>query len=142
MKVRKISTDEELKQAFQIRNEVFVQEQQVAPEEEYDKYDSTAAHYLAYDDKNTACGTARWRKTGSGIKLERFAVLKSYRGQGVGASILQQMLVDIDQSEWTNQAIYLHAQITAIPFYERFGFEKVGDEFEECTIKHYKMIRG
>lgn len=142
MKVRKISTDEELQQAFQIRNEVFVQEQQVAPEEEYDKYDSTAAHYLAYDDKNTACGTARWRKTGSGIKLERFAVLAPYRGLGAGAAILRQMLIDIDKSEGIDQIVYLHAQITAIPFYERFEFEKVGDEFEECTIKHYKMIRG
>ncbi|WKN44023.1 GNAT family N-acetyltransferase [Tunicatimonas pelagia] len=142
MMVRKVSTDEELQQAFQIRNEVFVQEQQVAPEEEYDEYDATAAHYLAYDKAKVPCGTARWRKTEQGIKLERFAVLASHRGKGVGAVILRQALIDIDESAWSDQSVYLHAQITAISFYERFGFEKVGDEFEECNIKHFKMIRA
>ena len=142
MKVRKVSTDEELQQAFQIRDEVFVKEQQVAPEEEYDEYDARATHYLAYDEDEVACGTARWRKTEKGIKLERFAVLASHRGKGAGAVILQQMLVDIGKSKWADQIIYLHAQITAISFYERFGFKKVGDEFEECNIKHFKMIHA
>lgn len=141
MEVRKVTTDNELQQAFQIREKVFVQEQQVAPEEEYDEYEASATHYLAYSKDNTACGTARWRETRNGIKLERFAVLAPYRGQGAGATILHQMLVDIDKSEQANQLIYLHAQITAIPFYERFGFKKIGDEFEECNIKHFQMIR-
>ncbi len=136
-----MSTDRELQQAFLIRDEVFVQEQQVAAEEEYDKYDATANHYLAYGKDKVACGTARWRETEKGVKLERFAVLAPHRGQGAGAAILQRMLIDIDESEEANQLVYLHAQITAIPFYERFGFNKEGNEFDECNIKHYKMVR-
>lgn len=141
MQVHRVRTNEELQQAFRIRNEVFVQEQQVASEEEYDEYDASAAHYLAYGKDKVACGTARWRETQHGIKLERFAVLAPYRGQGAGAAILQRILVDINESEQADQLTYLHAQITALPFYERYGFKKIGDEFEECNIKHFKMIR-
>ena len=141
MQAHKITGEEELQQAFKIREVVFVQEQQVAPEEEYDEYDQTAHHYLALDDEQFPCGTARWRNTDHGIKLERFAVLEAYRGKGAGACILQQILTDIAEDyPSSRQTIYLHAQVAAIPFYERFGFEKIGDRFEECDIQHYKMI--
>lgn len=142
MKVCKVTTDQERSQAYGIRELVFVQEQQVDPEEEYDKYDLTANHFIAYDANSQACGTARWRKTDWGIKLERFAVLNSHRSQGVGSILLRAALKDIDEYlKQESSLVYLHAQTSAVPFYEKHGFKKVGQEFEECNIKHFKMIR-
>ncbi|MGD1894595.1 MAG: GNAT family N-acetyltransferase, partial [Cyclobacteriaceae bacterium] len=98
-------------------------------------------HFVAYDEQKEACGTARWRVTDKGIKLERFAVLDSHRGQGVGAALLLAILEDVDSSAKVSSGpIYLHAQTTALPFYEKYGFSKVGYEFEECQIKHFMMI--
>jgi len=141
MNIRKVNTEAERQQAFVIREKVFVKEQQVAPEEEYDEYDETATHFVAYDEREQACGTARWRVTDKGIKLERFAVLDSHRNQGAGNALLLAILDDINQSaKNSSDSIYLHAQTTALPFYEKYGFRKVGDEFEECHIRHFKMI--
>lgn len=140
--VRKIVNQKELKQAFLIREEVFVKEQKVAPEEEYDQYEDTSTHFLAYDADGKPCGTARWRQTDKGIKLERFAVLKQFRGTGVGRLLVQTVLRDIEgDPNVSPQMIYMHAQTPAIPFYQKLGFKTLGEEFEECGIKHYEMAR-
>jgi len=122
-----------------IREEVFVKEQNVPLEDEYDEHDETATHFLAfYEDK--AVGTCRWRYTDKGIKLERFAVLDLARGKKVGSALVAATLADIAQSEENkNKLKYLHAQITAVPLYEKFGFQKEGEQFDECGIWHYKM---
>ncbi|WP_209331555.1 GNAT family N-acetyltransferase [Lunatimonas salinarum] len=139
IEVNKVNNPDELEVLFRIREEVFVIEQHVAPEEEYDEYEERSTHFLAkYDDVPVA--TARWRFTDKGVKLERFAVLKLYRSRGVGQALLKAVLGDIDQNPAAEGRIrYLHAQITAMGLYEKFGFEKVGDKFEECSILHYKM---
>lgn len=142
IKVIKVVNQTELQDALKIREEVFVKEQGVSPEDEYDQYDKTSTHFIAYDEQGKPCGTARWRQTHSGIKLERFAVRKSYRGTGVGALLLKNMLYDIEEDpNISEQKLYLHAQTTAIGFYKKFGFEPVGEEFLECGIKHYEMMR-
>lgn len=139
--VRKATNPSELRHAFQIRDLVFVQEQQVAPEEEYDQHDESATHLVVYDEEEVPCGTARWRETNEGIKLERFAVLRTHRKQGVGRLLLETMLRDIEEDpNVSQQPVYLHAQTPAVDFYEKFGFDRVGDEFEECGIKHYEMM--
>lgn len=139
--IRKATNPDELRHAFQIREVVFVQEQNVSPDEEYDQYDESATHLIVYDAENTPCGTARWRQSDKGIKLERFAVLRSHRGQGVGRLLLETILWDIEEDpNVSQQQVYLHAQTPAVSFYEKFGFDQVGDEFEECGIKHYEMI--
>jgi predicted GNAT family N-acyltransferase len=135
---KRITGEQELQAAYDVRRKVFVEEQQVPEEEEYDAYDETANHYLA-SYRGVPCGAARWRETGSGIKLERFAVLAPYRNKAVGSSILQKVLQDVT-AEHTPVTIYLHAQLKAVPFYERHGFSKVGDIFTECDIQHYKML--
>ena len=138
--VHKITQPEELQAAFAVRREVFIKEQNVSEEDEFDVFDLTSAHFLAYDQAGNPCGTARWRKTNNGIKLERFAVLKTCRAQGVGALLLQHVLEDITQyPELLGQTIYLHAQATAVDFYQKYDFQKVGDLFYECEIPHYKM---
>ncbi len=119
-----------------IRRKVFVEEQKVAENEEFDEFEKRSHHYLIYDGKKPI-GTARWRKIGDKVKLERFAVLKSFRNKKLGDQLLQVVLEDAKQEK---REIYLHAQLKAIPFYERRGFVKVGNQFSECNIEHYKMV--
>ncbi len=132
--------DDWLQAAFRIREKVFVDEQHVPASEEYDEFETIARHFLAFADE-TPCGTARWRHTGKGIKLERFAVLSEFRGQKVGSALMQAVLDDIGAQPGTaGRQRYLHAQLTAMPLYGKFGFRLVGELFLECDIEHYKMI--
>ncbi len=137
LQVQKITLPTELEKAFQIRHDVFVIGQNVPSEEEYDTYENVSTHYLA-TWSGTACGTARWRFTEKGIKLERFAVLERFRNKGVGAAILQLILQDL-HNESQRAYVYMHAQVHAMPFYERFGFVKEGRLFHECDIPHFVM---
>ena len=123
------------KQAFEVRRIVFVDEQKVSREEEFDEFEKDSNHYLAFYNNHPA-GTARWRVTKMGIKLERFAVLQVHRDQGIGTKILASVLNDIrDRPE----KIYLHAQLAAVNFYKRAGFIEEGDHFWEANIEHVKM---
>jgi len=133
--------DDLLKAAFLIRQKVFVEEQNVPAAEEYDEYETTSRHFLAFYN-GIPCGTARWRYTDKGIKLERFAVLADFRSQKVGSALVQAVLEDVQQqADTAGKLLYLHAQVTAMPLYAKFGFEPLGDRFLECDIEHYKMIR-
>ncbi|MFO7613953.1 MAG: GNAT family N-acetyltransferase [Bacteroidales bacterium] len=122
--------------ALAIRHEVFVKGQNVDPAIEYE-HEEESRHYLLFIDEKPAA-TARWRETESGIKLERFATLEEYRNRGFGAALLKEILNDIIP---LNKKIYLHSQLTAVKFYERYGFVKEGDIFYEANIGHYKMTR-
>lgn len=121
--------------AFAIRREVFVVEQFVDPVLEYDEYEDTAIHYLLFLDE-VPVTTARWRETGKGIKLERFATLKEYRNKGIGNKILDRVMEDVLSLK---KPIYLHSQVNAISLYERNGFVKEGEMFVEADIQHYLM---
>jgi predicted GNAT family N-acyltransferase len=123
-------------ESFYIRTQVFIFEQGVDPSLEYDEFDDTAHHYLAFDNESPV-GAARWRYTDEGIKLERFAVLTAFRNGGVGAAILKKVMEDVIP---LSEKIYLHAQLKAVPFYERYGFVKEGDEFTEAGMKHFAMV--
>jgi predicted GNAT family N-acyltransferase len=139
----KISNLRDLDAAFTIREKVFVQGQGVPADDEYDQHDrqATTRHYLALVDGQPA-GAARWRPTDNGVKLERFAVLDEFRNQGVGQVLVQAVLADVRAEVPDAAQVYLHAQLRAIPLYERTGFQKVGELFEECDIQHYKMVLG
>ena len=144
--VRKVIDEATRTAALKVRQMVFVEEQQVPAQDEYDQYDepnSGAEHFLVTDLlSRSVCGTARWRFADKGIKLERFAVLEPYRNQGAGHILVGAVLQDISNHDDTEgKTIYLHAQLRAVPFYERAGFEKQGDIFEECNIKHYQMVK-
>lgn len=140
IEVLPIASPADLDSAFAIRREVFVDEQHVSPDEEYDEYEVSSTHFLARID-GTPCGTARWRRTSNGVKLERFAVLKAFRGQGVGRALVRAVLDDVfSQQPEPIERIYLHAQLAAMPLYAGFGFVPVGPQFEEAGIQHYKMV--
>lgn len=135
IEIKQISSSEELEKAFSIRRKVFCVEQNVSEEIEMDEFDDVATHILAYiDDKPV--GTARWRFTAEGAKMERFAVLREYRGKGVGEALVKYTLDKLKDNDF----IYLNAQETVIEFYEKFGFEAIGNRFYEADIPHKKMI--
>ena len=138
IELKRIEDEQDLKTAFAIREKVFVQEQQVPREAEYDAHEPVARHYLATYG-GMPCGAARWRTTDKGIKLERFAVLPEYRNKNVGGQVLQAVLADVQKAH-AGSEIYLHAQLAAINFYKRHGFITEGDMFTECDIQHYKMV--
>lgn len=124
-----------------IRYEVFVMEQKVDEREEYDEFEETSHHFLALAD-NRAAGTARWRKTDKGYKLERFAVVESFRKSGVGSALVKAVLEEVLPLRKSDELIYLHAQVQALPFYAKLGFEEFGEEFVEAEILHRKMKFG
>jgi predicted GNAT family N-acyltransferase len=135
VKVVKVLSGKQLDTIFTIRQTVFVDEQKVDPTLEYDEFEETSVHFLALLDEEPV-GTARWRRTPNGIKLERFAVLQSHRNRGIGGEIVKAVLADLPSQE----NVYLHSQLSACSLYERFGFEPEGDQFEEAGILHYKMV--
>jgi predicted GNAT family N-acyltransferase len=124
-----------IEKAFEIRRMVFVIEQNCPPELEYEN-EEICQHYLAYCD-GIAAGTARFRKTDYGYKLERFAVLKEYRNKGIAIRLVNRLLSDVMDF---GKIIYLHAQVEAMPVYAKAGFEPIGSQFEEADIQHFKMI--
>ena len=135
IEIKQIDNPSDLEKAFAIRRQVFCIEQNVSEEIEMDEFDSIATHILAYID-GKAVGTARWRFTEDGVKMERFAVLKEYRGKSVGVALVNYTLDKIIGSDF----IFLNAQESVIKFYEKFGFVAVGNRFYEADIAHRKMI--
>ena len=133
--VKIVESDEEKESVISIRRIVFIQELNIPEHMEIDDNEDLATYVLAkVEGKNV--GTARWRETNSGIKLERFAVLNEYRSYGVGTAMTKFILKQLDQSK----LIYLNAQESAISFYEKLGFDSTGSMFDEVGIAHQKMI--
>jgi predicted GNAT family N-acyltransferase len=140
VEVMKVGDSSDLEIAQRIRYEVFVIGQHVPAEEEIDQYEHDCKHFLAKAN-GIPCGAARWRITEKGVKLERFAVLENYRGRGVGSALVQAVLRDIGTNpELKGRMHYLHAQLSAMPLYEKFGFKPQGEMFQECDIDHFKMV--
>lgn len=132
--VKNIISENDLKIAFAIRKKVFVEEQKVPENIEWDEFEKSSNHVLALIDEKPV-GTARWRTTQKGMKLERFAVLREFRSCGVGKYLVHFILKELMNSE----NIYLHAQEHVVKFYERFGFKKKGSRFFEAGIPHWFM---
>ena len=122
--------------AYPVRLEVFVKEQGVPKELELDEDDPLAWHAVAELD-TLIIGTARLQKNG---KIGRMAVMQAYRRHGV-ASAMMNALLKFGQQHGIKR-FYLHAQIEALPFYERFGFVANGPVFNEAGITHQMMKRA
>jgi predicted GNAT family N-acyltransferase len=136
LQVNKIDNDQDLEKAFAIRRTVFVGEQNCPPELEYENED-VSTHFLATIN-NLPAGACRWRKTDAGYKLERFAVLKDYRGKGLGQALVTAVLADLPPDA---AYVYLNAQLEAMGLYSKFGFVAEGEQFEEAGIQHFKMVK-
>ena len=118
-----------------VRRQVFIIEQQVPDELEWDEFDETATHIVASIDCKII-GTARLKTDG---QIGRMAVLKPYRNQGIGSRLLQLVLTTAQDKQYPK--VYLHAQVEAIPFYEKHGFTSEGDIFYEADIPHRGMFK-
>lgn len=117
-----------------VRDPVFVDEQNVPIEDEIDAQDPLSKHVIARDAENRPIGTGRLSPE---RLIGRMAVLKEWRGRGVGEALLNALL-DLARALGYS-TVELHAQSHAIPFYEKFGFTTYGDEFDECGIMHRMM---
>ena len=124
--------------AYLIRKQVFIAEQGVPEELELDELDLSALHALAYQD-GQCVGTGRLVDLGNGqAQIGRMAVLPNFRGQGIGREILERLLLAAT-AEGASSLI-LHAQLTAMPFYEKLGFVGQGSLYEEAGIPHRNMM--
>jgi len=132
-----VTEDAEFEAVFDIRNEVFQEEHAVPEETEIDGHDHMARHFLAVL-RDEYVGTGRWRITlGGHVRLERLAVLKPFRRQGVGRALMERMLAEAP----TGREMYLHAPVEAAGFYEKLGFVQRSDAFEEAGLQHVEMYK-
>jgi len=120
-----------------IREAVFVHEQAVPAELEWDGMDRDCVQVLARDANGAAIGTGRLAPDG---KIGRMAVLAAWRRRGVGSALLD-ALVEIARARG-DASVYLHAQVRALPFYRAHGFEPYGEPFDEAGIPHLAMRRA
>jgi len=132
--IRILPWSEALPLARPVREKVFVYEQGVPRELEWDEWDERCEHAVACDSKGRAIGTARLVPDG---RIGRMAVLAQWRRRGVGAALLEALIALA--RERSMPYVTLHAQTRAAGFYRRFGFNERGGEFLEAGIAHVEM---
>jgi len=119
-----------------IRETVYIMEQGVHEEEEFDGQDAGCVHLLVEDKKGRPIATARMQKSG---QIGRMAVLRHWRKKGVGSAMLIKLFVEARLMGL--KQLTADAQVRALPFYEKHGFRVVGDEFMDARIPHKKVIK-
>jgi len=129
-----LAWDEALLLARPVREQVFVTEQKVPLELEWDEWDERSDHAVARDTSGQAIGTARLLPDG---RIGRMAVLREWRRRGVGAALMEALLQRAREQSLSR--VTLHAQTHAAGFYRRFGFSERGGEFWEAGIPHVEM---
>lgn len=121
--------------ASPIRFAVFVEEQGVPREIELDEHDPVSIHVVAFEDQQPVA-TGRLLPDGH---IGRMAVLKGWRGRGIGALMLKSLVERAKQRG--DREVALSAQVQAVPFYRAHGFSPEGDEYLEAGIRHQRMRR-
>jgi predicted GNAT family N-acyltransferase len=138
IEVRRVTESGDLENVFEIRRRVFLIEQKVPADEEFDEDDKRALHVLAVaDDEPVGTGRLVFRQDHG--RVGRMAVLAQHRSHGIGRAILQELLRAA--AEHNVRRIVLHAQVHAIGFYESLGFLASGEVFDEAGIPHRRMER-
>jgi predicted GNAT family N-acyltransferase len=128
--------DEAKSQVMPIRHEIFIKEQKVPDELEWDEFDQNALHAIVKKE-NQVIGTARLIMDNTIAKIGRMAIQKEYRQQGLGQELLFTLLQRA--KEKGAQECILHAQTHAIAFYAKADFEPHGPIFDEAGIPHVEM---
>lgn len=116
-----------------IRHRVFTLEQGVDGRIDFDGRDADAVQVLVFDG-NEPVATGRLLDDGH---IGRIAVLAAHRGRGFGASVVTALIDQARQRDFTR--VYLGAQVTAVPFYEKLGFVRDGEDYVEADILHTPM---
>ncbi|MEE6209172.1 GNAT family N-acetyltransferase [Salarchaeum sp. III] len=141
MRVVEATSEAARADAFSVRREVFVEEQGVPEDLEWDEHDEAekTRHFVAYDDTETPVGAARLRPKDADAetgKVERVATLKERREEGIGRALMDE-LEDAARGEYDR--LVLHAQTHAESFYLHLGYETTSDVFDEAGIPHVEM---
>jgi predicted GNAT family N-acyltransferase len=118
-----------------VRETVFIDEQRVPRELEFDDRDPLCRHVLAFDG-DAPVGTGRL-DVGYGGKVGRVAVVATHRRSGVGAAVMSRL--HAIAHEQRQPSLWCNAQLTAVPFYERLGYVSSGPTFLEAGIEHVRM---
>lgn len=139
-KVKRVESELEKEQAFDIRRKVFVDEQQVPLHLEMDEYDDDAVHFVGYNlEQPIAAGRIREIEQGIG-KIERVSVLSEFRGQHVGVLMMEAM------EQYARSAgmavLKLNSQSYAIPFYKKLNYTVTSPEFLDAGIPHRSMEKN
>ncbi|MET3194098.1 GNAT family N-acetyltransferase [Gottfriedia sp. OAE603] len=129
-------TDEQIQDALKVRTEVFVVEQQISKDLEFDGLDNECFHFVAYDGEQPIAA-GRLRVIDSNGKVQRICVRKDYRGKQIGNDIMH--LIHKTAKENGILQLVLHAQESAIPFYEKLGYHISSEIFYEAGIPHAEM---
>lgn len=140
MEFYKVKNKDMLSDCFKIRQRVFVDEQHVPLEHELDEFEELATHVIGYDDEGKPVGCGRFRAYEDKAKIERVAILKEYRNQGIGYHLMQAIEAIAKEENFT--LVTLNAQVQAQPFYEKLGYSTEGTTFLEENIEHIKMSKN
>jgi predicted GNAT family N-acyltransferase len=149
MEIRVVTSPADLALAKQVRREVFVVEQEIPEELEYDTLDATSTHLVAAAADGSPLGTARlisgaeaYELTGvdDRVLLGRLAVVKAARGTGLGAALVR--AVEEAGRALGAKECELHAQVRAMGFYERLGYVAEGPVYDDAGIPHRTMVRA
>ena len=134
-----VASDRELQGAFEVRRQVFVEEQGIPKDLEYDDDDHKATHIVVKDGERVIGTTRVQFPAASQAKIERMAILKPFRRKGIGKRIISFLNEELRNRQV--EQVVLHAQYEVVAFYKSCGFEESGLPFCEAGIKHIKMQR-
>ncbi|KHF41815.1 GNAT family N-acetyltransferase [Halalkalibacter okhensis] len=140
MKVIKVTSENQLEDAYTIRTEVFVNEQHVPMEEEIDQHEAEALHFVVYNDTERPIGAGRLRFVDGYGKVERICIAKEARGTGAGRELMNRIeeAARLEGAEKTK----LNAQVQAQSFYHKLGYETISGEFLDAGIPHVAMTKS
>ncbi|MBP1915640.1 putative GNAT family N-acyltransferase [Lederbergia galactosidilyticus] len=138
MQAVQATTEQQLNDAFYVRKKVFVEEQKVPLELEIDEFENESAHFILYNH-DKPIGAGRFRMVEDFGKIERICILSSSRALGAGKKVME-AIEDFARKKAIQQ-LKLHAQITAIPFYEKLGYMVCSEEFMDAGIPHKTMTK-
>lgn len=132
--IREASWDADRAALEGVRETVFIREQGVPAELEWDSADERCLHVLAENEKRDPVGTGRLESDG---KIGRIAILREQRNAGLGGAVLEHLIREAKRRGM--KQVYLFAQLSALAFYGRHGFVPEGDVFMEAGIPHQRM---
>ena len=135
-----VTTDQQRKDAYHVRKEVFVEEQGVPMELEIDELEEEAIHFVGYDEDQPVAAS-RMRFVDTYAKMERICLKKEWRGKGLGKELLIAMEEKAVQHNYRQAK--LHAQVHAKAFYESIGYTVLSEkEFMDAGIPHVAMVKN
>lgn len=137
MKIQIVTNIEMLEQVFLIRTKVFINEQNVPFAEEIDEFEDTAIHFLVVDDNNEPIAASRMRDVAGKAKIERVCVLPEYRQQHVGKKLME--FIEKVAVAKKFKVIIVDAQMQALNFYKKLGYNVCSEVFLDAGIKHCRM---